>query len=180
MFKRKYFTLTDLMPTGYTGTEANYLATLLDGQSPSAEAVKLADALALKNHYKYILYVDFLPYQNIEPTAADVVRDFDEWAHKIKYMFTASKDKYKILLSSYDLKKGNLLDKVKGRTTTKYNDTPQDSSSGLDADRFASTYTISESEADFEAIDRLAKLAALYKDVLADWVKVFDGLFIEV
>lgn len=177
MKNRKYFLMNDMNLLSY-----NELKAIIDIDGEYNEgAVNLSKLLMKKYSYDAILYVDFFPWQN-EPSKTDdeTLGLFAQWQNKMSYIFKTTYQKYKVLLESYQSQINHLMDKTGAKQTTKFNDTPQAGVGGLDADAYASTYTINESEIGFEAIDRLAKIQSLFANVMQDWCNEFNGLFINI
>lgn len=178
MKNRKYFLLDDFKQTlvPLESTVALWLDTL-----SSTQAQKVARQLVLKHQYDAVLYIDWNTVYESEPTTPGVTSNlYLEMINKFRSIYETTKDKYGTLLDAYDNQRTHLMDKVEAKQKTRFNDTPQAGVTGLDADDYASTYTVQESEVGFEIIERLAKVQTLFMNVLNEWCKEFSNLFMKV
>ena len=96
-------------------------------------------------------------------------------------------DYYVALLGYYKDAEGKLMDDLTSIYTNKtgFNDTPQnDNSTGVyEGDDYLSTFTKNESQTTVPGatkILRLQEVQRLYKRIMDDWVREFDGFFTEV
>lgn len=178
MFTRKYFRFGDVGINNY-----NALIAIINSEAhTSAHIADLAKMLFKKHQYDAIFWIDYDPIHEpsptIDPMAKPVV--YYEWANRISYLFDGCYERYEALLAAYDSYKTHLMDKLTSKSTSKFNDTPQTTATGLDADGYASTYTVNNNEVDYVVIERLNMIEKLYADLYKDWCKEFEGVFIEV
>ena len=83
-------------------------------------------------------------------------------------------DRYALILKTYDDNKADLLNKVE--SLTRFNDTPQDTGEFSDDEH---TTHITSTKNDFDTLmGRIDEIDRKYRNVLADWTREFESLFI--
>lgn len=159
-----------------TGSNVMSLSSLLSrlniSYTPSSEESDLFYEIYNKYSNSYCIEAESL--------STDKLRRF---VVKLLNVMNDTKDKYIALMGLYNSQKTHLLDAIKSttRTTSKFNDTPQDEGDFSD-DSHTSNITIGEGESSTEAttpIERLNEISRKYENIVENWLKEFAILFIE-
>lgn len=97
-----------------------------------------------------------------------------QWVIKFFNVMEQTYDRYALILKTYEDNKADLLNKVEA--ITRFNDTPQDS--GEFADDSHTTH-ITTSKNDYDTLmGRIEEIDRKYRDVMRDWAREFEPLFI--
>ena len=121
-----------------------------------------------------------------EPTNEELVSLAREWGYKFVSLLNMTYEYYVPLLTMYRNAKANLMDDITATSsnTVKFNDTPQNANTGgvYEGDDYITHFTKTEntSSSPLESkINRLKEIQEGYKNVMADWVKEFEKIFME-
>lgn len=113
-------------------------------------------------------------------------KDIRQFVRKLINVFMNTYDRYSHILTIYKDKSDNLMDKVKQTTknVARFNDTPQNAEVGdeFEGDDHVTTINknIGELESDTNTImARIKEIEASYNNVILNWLKEFDALFLE-
>lgn len=157
---RTYFTMADCDIT------IQSLSALI---GTSAVSVNLVGYILHKYNNNWIIFEDFAD------TASD--RHVADWKSKFKLIYDLTKDRYGTLISLYEQEKNNLFAKIGSKTTTKFNDTPQNGGD-FSSDNYTTNVTQSETEVmPAEVMDRLENIHSKFKNLYAEWCDEFKPLF---
>ena len=133
---------------------------------------------------EYFIKVECWP--NEEPTDEDVEAAARDWGYKFVSKLNMTYEYYVPLLTMYRNAKANLMDDVESTSSNKikFNDTPQNANtSGVyEGDDYINQFTKTEGLTKTQLtskINRLREIQDGYKNVMADWVKEFEMLFME-
>lgn len=133
---------------------------------------------------EYIFKIEKWPSE--EPSSEEVESAFYNWVYKCVSLLNLTYEYYVPLLTFYRANKSNLMDDITAlsRNKIKYNDTPQNANaSGVyEGDDYITQFTKTEGESISPLttkINRLKEIQDGYKNVMADWVKEFEKLFME-
>lgn len=125
-------------------------------------------------------------WPNQEPSEDDVHDSFREWGFRFVSKLNMTYEYYVPLLTMYRNAKANLMDDVESTSSNKikFNDTPQNANtSGVyEGDDYINQFTKTEGLTKTQLtskINRLREIQDGYKNVMADWVKEFEMLFME-
>ena len=120
------------------------------------------------------------------PTDGDKETAAENLAYSIILVLNRTHERYMTLLTEYANAKAHLMDDVKSGTTSKrkHNDTPQNSNAlePYDGDNYISDFTKFETENKSEMATKMTRLAEIgdrYENVMAEWVKEFQKIFME-
>lgn len=121
-----------------------------------------------------------------EPTSDELNVLAREWGYKFVSLLNMTYEYYVPLLTMYRSAKANLMDDITATSsnTVKFNDTPQNNnvSGTYEGDDYITHFTKTEntSSSPLESkINRLKEIQEGYKNVMADWVKEFEKIFME-
>lgn len=106
------------------------------------------------------------------PELKSIVKEF---MRKIRVWLDLSKGKYETLLQLYRNHEQSLMKRVE--STTQFNDTPQSTTSGLDGDNYATTYTKNATDG-ATVMARLSEVRALWTNLYEEWVEEFAKKFV--
>lgn len=136
----------------------------------------------------FCLYVDVEhpAWEEVEqPTVAELLADAGfksqalRFIKKIKNWLDDSQFRYEKLISIYTAEQTHLLDKVQTVSTSQYNDTPQTTATGLDADNYATSYTKNASSSDMlPVINRLNEIRIYWSSLYNEWANEFGKKFV--
>lgn len=182
-------TLSSLLEAFLNDAVSSYSATLsfYDGVNSAirSEAVELLDALQNKWNDQ-IAAIARTYYQGFE--GYDVIEETDAWSvaclsfiKGLVSVLNLTYPRYSVILSAYATQKTKLLDQVKleSKALTRHNDAPQNSGD-YSGDTYTSDYVITSAEQETDhgtPMERLREIEQSYSDVLKDWLKYFDQLF---
>lgn len=153
--------------------------------SLNSDAQEVLNRIQLRRGYDYALFVSkpVLPFQPVEPiTEPEFQNKLEIFLQNLVSILTETYDYYHEVLGAYATQKAHLLDRVGSSSgvTTKYNDTPQEGGD-YTGDPYISSITnvAGTTEEDRDTpMARLHEIEVLYRDVLDDWARRFDQLFI--
>jgi len=187
--ERFYYTLNELQdPSKLTFN----FKTLFDYWSVSyAEGI---NTVALYSHIEEKYGDEVIAYIDIEhsdweiiskPTYAEIIAN-DDYSYqinkqlkKIKGWLDDSQFRFDKLISLYNAEQNNLMNKISSVSTSQFNDTPQTTATGLDADSYATTYTKNTSSSDAGTVmQRLAEIRALWNSIYGEWEAEFGRKFV--
>lgn len=148
-----------------------------DVSSLKAHVVELLDNIMVRYGSHYIGYVG---NANDVSEILKLVRGFWE---NVQFIISMTYDKYATLLNIYSTNLSKLMDGIKSTqsSTSRYNDTPQESGEYDDEDHTTSL-TIGSGESTTEGASKIARIKEIqtsFDNVMLEWVKEFDRLFIE-
>lgn len=136
-------------------------------------------------HHKAAFKIVKLPFQD-SPEEEEVETKQKEWGYKFVSLLNMTYDYYMTVLLAYRANKDNLMADIEATSSNmiKYNDTPQNANtSGIyEGDDYISNFTKTEGTSTSPLttkINRLKEIQDSYKNVMADWVKQFEKLFME-
>ena len=160
--------------------------TFSDGAySLNSDAREVLNRIQLRRGYDFAVFVSgpVLPFQPVEPvTEPEFQEKLMIFVQNLVSILTETYDYYHEVLGAYAAQKAHLLDRVGASSgvTTKYNDTPQEGGD-YSSDPYLSSITHVEgttAEDRDTPMARLHEIETLYRDVLDDWARRFDQLFI--
>ena len=100
--------------------------------------------------------------------------------YKMYVIFQETYDRYKNLIAYYNDYIGQLMDKIKSTSISRFNDTPQDSGEFSD-DSHTTHLTEGEQATDLNTpIERLDEIRRKLANLMKEWSNEFAGLFYEV
>lgn len=133
---------------------------------------------------EYMLKIEKWP--NEEPTVDDMSEAISKWIYRYVSLLNITYEYYVPLLTFYRANKTDLMDDITAisRNKIKYNDTPQNANTSdvYEGDDYITQFTKTEGESISPLttkINRLKEIQDGYKNVMADWVKEFEKLFME-
>lgn len=173
---RTYFKFKDLENVNYEGWKSlfyDWLREYVDDEYTSKLYNYVGDNFA----DDYIFYIDAC-----EKVTVGDLRDNPELKtevkatmRKIRTWLDLSKGKYETLLQLYRNHEQSLMKRVE--STTQFNDTPQSTTSGLDGDNYATTYTKNATDG-ATVMARLSEVRALWTNLYEEWVEEFRKKFV--
>lgn len=172
---RTYYNLRDILGGAVLPTKAlaDKLFTDLSAMIPEefeypAEVNKFVSYLVFGCYSNYLLYTD---------SDADYEANKQELLLKIATFIYESEKRYGLLIKTYKENESKLMDKLMTSTSTKFNDTPQDSGDYSDNDH---TSNISKTDTQTDVSTTAARLNEiknkwynLYLDWLTNFIKKF-------
>lgn len=121
------------------------------------------------------------------PSSTEVTNAFIKWGYKFVSLLNLTYEYYVPLLKFYRSAKNNLMDDIEAvsSNTVKFNDTPQNNNSTqvYEGDDYITHFTKTENVSKSPLVSKINRLKEIqddYKNVLADWVKEFEKLFLEI
>ena len=188
---RYYYNLNELFEGDFNLETLN---TLLETSTSSQVALNPKFEAVVNNlndGYQnwYVGFIDkFIRYpgEGNEPTEEDIEKIKINFLRKFSYTYVNTSDRYLTLLDLYETQKRNLMSKLSNTssnsTTHRVNDTPQNGGNFYD-DEHTSVYeqtTISTNNAidPTTVMSRLDEIQNKYMNVIKDWAKEFNCLFI--
>lgn len=189
-FVRNYYTLGEVFEDFDLAT----IQTLVTANCASAETLEDAfeDVLNILYDEYQDWYIGFIDedinwgYEVEEPTAAEILALQVKFLRKLMFNYRFSKDRYIYLLNLYEDQEENLMAQL-GTTVSvtaehRVNDTPQNGGS-WDDDEHTSVYEENTSTTTTNAdpttvMARIDEIQNHYMNVLKNWCKEFDQLFI--
>ena len=145
---------------------------------------ELAGLIYGRYYDEYMIKIVKMPYEEI--TNDDVGEAITKWGNRFISKLNMTYEYYVPLLTMYRNAKANLMDDVESTSSNKikFNDTPQNANtSGVyEGDDYINQFTKTEGLTKTQLtskINRLREIQDGYKNVMADWVKEFEMLFME-
>ena len=145
---------------------------------------ELAGLIYGRYYDEYMIKIVKMP--NEEITNDDVGEAITKWGNRFISKLNMTYEYYVPLLTFYRAAKSNLMDDVESTSSNKikFNDTPQNANtSGVyEGDDYINQFTKTEGVSKSQLtskINRLREIQDGYKNVMADWVKEFEMLFME-
>ena len=133
---------------------------------------------------EYMLKIVKMPYDEV--TSDDIASAISKWGNRFISKLNMSYEYYVPLLTMYRNAKANLMDDVESTSSNKikFNDTPQNANTDgkYEGDDYINQFTKTEGLTKTQLtskINRLREIQDGYKNVMADWVKEFEMLFME-
>ena len=198
--KTYYFTFEEIAEDVVWGTWTmkSFLANLLGVSESDLSAYQLPSDLttnaSIYNELAGLIYGRYyaeymfkiVKMPNEEITNDDVVAAIQKWGNKFISKLNMSYEYYVPLLTMYRNAKANLMDDVESTSSNKikFNDTPQNANTDgkYEGDDYINQFTKTEGLTKTQLtskINRLREIQDGYKNVMADWVKEFEMLFME-
>lgn len=119
-----------------------------------------------------------------EPTSEEISAAFTKWSYKFIALLNDTHDYFMTLLLNYNAAKADLMADIKATSANKvkYNDTPQNANtSGVyEGDDYITNFTATEGETSSPLMSKIMRLKEIqenYKNVMFEWVKVFERIF---
>ena len=119
-------------------------------------------------------------------TNEDIIAALQQWAFKFLNLLVKTGEYYKTLLGVYSAAKTHLMDDITAtsKNRVKFNDTPQNTNASgtYEGDNYITHFTSTEGENSSPLMSKMMRLKEIqesYHNVMADWVKKFQALFIE-
>lgn len=145
---------------------------------------ELAGLIYGRYYDEYMIKIVKMPDESI--TNDDVGEAITKWGYRFISKLNMTYEYYVPLLTFYRSAKANLMDDIVATSSNKikYNDTPQNANtSGVyEGDDYINQFTKTEGTSSSpltSKINRLREIQDGYKNVMADWVKEFEMLFME-
>ena len=145
---------------------------------------ELASLIYGRYYDEYMIKIVKMP--NEEITSDDIGNALSKWGNRFISKLNMTYEYYVPLLTMYRNAKANLMDDVESTSSNKikFNDTPQNANtSGVyEGDDYINQFTKTEGLTKTQLtskINRLREIQDGYKNVMADWVKEFEMLFME-
>ena len=133
---------------------------------------------------EYIIKIEKMPYQEV--TVDDINEAMAKWGYRFISKLNMTYEYYVALINFYRTAKANLMDDVESTSSNKikFNDTPQNANTDgkYEGDDYINQFTKTEGLTKTQLtskINRLREIQDGYKNVMADWVKEFEMLFME-
>ena len=198
--KTYYFTFQEITEDTVWGTWTmkSFIANLLGVSESDLSGYQLPSDLttnaAIYNELAGLIYgryydeymIKIVKMPNEEITNDDVGEAITKWGNRFISKLNMTYEYYVPLLTFYRAAKSNLMDDVESTSSNKikFNDTPQNANtSGVyEGDDYINQFTKTEGVSKSQLtskINRLREIQDGYKNVMADWVKEFEMLFME-
>ena len=198
--KTYYFTFQEITEDTVwaTWTMKSFIANLLGVSESDLSGFQLPSDLttnaAIYNELAGLIYgryydeymIKIVKMPNEEITNDDVGEAITKWGYRFISKLNMTYEYYVPLLTFYRAAKSNLMDDVESTSSNKikFNDTPQNANtSGVyEGDDYINQFTKTEGVSTSQLtskINRLREIQDGYKNVMADWVKEFEMLFME-
>lgn len=120
------------------------------------------------------------------PSSVDVIEGLIQWAYRVLNFIAQTEEYYLSLLSLYASAKTDLMSDIKAlsKNKVKFNDTPQNPNDddAYEGDDYITHFTSTEGETSSPLMTKMMRLKEIqdnYHNVMADWVKKAECLFIE-
>lgn len=133
-----------------------------------------------------ILRFNKKPYE-AEPTQDEINEAFNKWGYKFVSLLNMTYEYYLPLLKFYRTAKADLMADIVATSSNsvKFNDTPQNKNADnvYEGDDYITHFTKTDNTSSSplnSKIMRLKEIQDHYKNVMADWVKEFEKLFMEI
>lgn len=191
MITRFYYTIQDLQNGSISPTSQNWdtLINNITGESYTTtdEQEELYNFCVDEYRGEAVVYIDIVhpKWEVVEqPTITEIkteskyaeqYEELKNQVYKIKSWLNLSTVRYEKLIELFSAQEDNLMNQLE--STVQFNDTPQTSASGLDADTYATTYTKSKADAG-TVLQRLNEVRNLWDNVYDDWVREFGRKFV--
>ena len=145
---------------------------------------ELASLIYGRYYDEYMIKIVKMP--NEEITSDDIGHALSKWGNRFISKLNMTYEYYVPLLTMYRNAKANLMDDVESTSSNKikFNDTPQNANTSdvYEGDDYINQFTKTEGLTKTQLtskINRLREIQDGYKNVMADWVKEFEMLFME-
>lgn len=173
---RTYFKFKDLCNVnyeGWTGLFYDWLREYVDDEYTS----ELFNYIFNNFADDYLVYVDACKELTVgdlkdNPELKTEVKMF---MRKIRTWLDLSKGRYETLIQLYRNHEQSLMKRVE--STVQFNDTPQTTTSGLDEDEYATTYTKNSTDG-ATVMARLSEVRALWVNLFEEWMEEFRKKFV--
>ena len=144
-------------------------------------------SLIYGRYYKqYLFKIAKKPFEP-DPNDEEIEEHFKEWGFRFISLLNLTYEYYVPILKFYRDEKANLMDNVVATSENAigFNDTPQNANTAgvYEGDDYISQFTKTRGTSSSPlttVINRLKEIQEGYKNVMADWVKDFEKLFLEV
>lgn len=188
--ERYYFTLRDLIDEDVEIENVGFKYSLFRNFGlvfqEGTNTKELYKSILVKYGYEYILYIDIMHHEGQyieEPTIEELkttyLQEVQKKLLKIRAWLDESQFRFDKLIETFDASKDDLLKPVKTTSKTKFNDTPQTTTSGLDGDEYATTFTVNENDADVVTkIQRLNEIRLYWNSIFSEWEQEFGKKFV--
>lgn len=188
MITRFYYSIYDLLDVGSNEIAWNQFLKKFDCEIVNQTQTEINCYGDVWDNYQY----DYIVFIDIEHPLWEVVAKpnlqelYDNYYAEVKYFLGKIRNyviegdyKYGKLIQLYDNEKNNLMKQVEGESSVQFNDTPQTTNTGLDDDKFASTYTKNKSKTDAgTVIARLNEINTGWKSIYDQWSREFGRKFV--
>lgn len=191
MITRFYYTLQELQNGSISPALQGWdtIISNITGET-TTDTLKQAELYNFcKDEYRgeAVVYIDIVhpKWEVVEqPTIAEIkteskyaeqYEELKNQVYKIKNWLSISSVRYEKLIEVFSAQENNLMKQLE--SSVQFNDTPQTSASGLDADNYATTYTKSKADAG-TVLQRLNEVRNLWDNVYDDWVREFGRKFV--
>lgn len=131
-------------------------------------------------------FIKIRKWPNEDVTSEDIENAINHWGYKFVSKLNMTYEYYVTLVNLYRTAKANLMDDVESTSSNKikFNDTPQNANTDgkYEGDDYINQFTKTEGLTKTQLtskINRLREIQDGYKNVMADWVKEFEMLFME-
>lgn len=173
---RTYYRLRDILSENYESLKdlVNILLTDINTLTPSSftytnEVNEFINYLVFKHYNSYLMYTD----------SDDEYDDCkSELLQKIATFIYETEKRYGLLIKTYKDNESKLMDKLLTSTSTRFNDTPQDSGDYSDNEH---TSNISKTDTQSDVMTTAAKLNEIknkWYNLYSDWLTNFSKKFV--
>lgn len=191
MITRFYYTLQELQNGSISPALQGWdtIISNITGESTTDTSKQAELYNFCKDEYRgeAVVYIDIVhqKWEAVEqPTIAEIkteseyaeqYEELKNQVYKIKNWLSISSVRYEKLIEVFSAQENNLMKQLE--SSVQFNDTPQTSASGLDADNYATTYTKSKADAG-TVLQRLNEVRNLWSNVYDAWVREFGRKFV--
>ena len=141
-------------------------------------------ASAVLSRYRDHAVIKITKFCHNVPTQEEIDEAFKQWGYKFVAMLNDSHDYFMTLLLNYNNAKADLMADITATSANKvkYNDTPQNPNTlnVYEGDDYITNFTATEGETSSPLMSKIMRLKEIqdnYKNMMFEWVKVFERIF---
>lgn len=184
MIERFYYTLDEMLDDEVLAGFKKLFDTFGIAFTDTSYTTELFNHIDEAYGQDYIAYIDIQHpvYEFVDkPSITEVLLDdgmkyqMMQFVKKVKGWLDDSQFRYEKLISLYTNQQNNLLNKLE--STVQFNDTPQTTSTGLDDDDYATTYTKSSTDVT-TIMSRLQEVRSYWSSLYNEWSNEFSKKFV--
>lgn len=138
------------------------------------------------SRYRDHAIIKIVKCHNQEPTDAEVDAAFTQWGYKFLALLNDTHDYFMTILLAYNNAKTHLMDDITALSTNtvKYNDTPQNPNTSdiYEGDDYLTNFTKTHGTTSSPLMSKIMRLKEIqdnYKNMMFEWVKVFERIFFQ-